>query len=61
MEKKPYELTLREIIAKPQDIPKILEALVQFDYNLGLKIGYYKGRRDEKEGRPPDPEIERLP
>lgn len=61
MQKEPLELTIREIIAKPQDILKILETIAQFDYNLGLKIGYYKGRRDEKEGKKPPPEIERQP
>lgn len=59
MEKSPLDLTIREIIANPERIPIIVVAIAQHNYNLGVKVGYHKGRKDESEGKPWDQEIEK--
>jgi len=60
MEKSPLDLTIREIIATPERIPIIVVAIAQHNYNLGVKVGYRKGREDEKEAKPWDEEIEKA-
>ncbi len=61
MEKTPQELTARGILPESQCIARIIRIIAQFNYDMGLKIGYHKGKRDEREGKPLDQEIERLP
>lgn len=58
MEKSPLDLTIREIIATPERIPVIVVAIAQHNYNLGVKVGYHKGRNDQKQLKPWDKEIE---
>lgn len=60
MKKPPLDLTIREIIATPERIPIIVVAIAQHNYNLGLKVGYHKGREDESQLKPWDEEIEKA-
>jgi len=60
MEKSPLDLTIREIIANPERIPIIIVAIAQHNYDLGVKVGYHKGRDDAAHYKPWDKEIEKA-
>jgi len=51
----------RRVDVNPTFILSLIQKVAQHNYDLGLKVGYRKGRLDERERRPWDPEIRELP
>ncbi|GAI13603.1 unnamed protein product [marine sediment metagenome] len=52
---------IRKTIVDPEELAKIFDIVARDNYRLGAKMGYRKGREDERAGEPFDLEIGRLP
>ncbi len=52
---------IKKTIVDPGELAKIFDVVARDNYRLGAKMGYRKGREDEREGKPFDLEIGRLP
>lgn len=52
---------IRKTIVDPEELAKMFDVIARDNYRLGAKMGYRKGREDERADEPWDYEIGRLP
>jgi len=41
-----------KVIVDPKQLASIIESCFQNSYELGFKVGYHRGRQDQKEDKP---------
>jgi len=51
---------IKKTTVDPEQLAKIFDVVARKNYRLGAKMGYRKGREDERAGEPWDYEIGRL-
>jgi len=51
---------IKKTTVDPEQLAKIFDVVARDNYRLGAKMGYRKGREDERAGEPWDYEIGRL-